>query len=82
MTVAQIVITNAYRQSPVHPVTALRSAEQLKEQQRFHPRLEREGKLTLRLEFLPPTRLPSVYGGGQADLSRSCRCWWPTARWY
>jgi glutamate dehydrogenase len=43
--VAQVVITNAYRQSQSISVTAFRGAEQLKEQQRFIQGLEREGKL-------------------------------------
>lgn len=51
--VAQIVITNAYRQSQSISVTSFRGAEQLKEQQRFIQGLEREGKLDRALEFLP-----------------------------
>ncbi|MBM0490533.1 NAD-glutamate dehydrogenase [Aeromonas jandaei] len=51
--VAQIVITNAYRQSQSISVTSFRGSEQLKEQQRFIQGLEREGKLDRALEFLP-----------------------------
>ena len=51
--VAQIVITNAYRQSQSISVTSFRGSEQLKEQQRFIQGLEREGKLDRTLEFLP-----------------------------
>ncbi|UBO75817.1 NAD-glutamate dehydrogenase [Aeromonas rivuli] len=51
--VADIVLTNAYRQSQSISVTSYRAADQLKEQQRFIQGLEREGKLDRALEFLP-----------------------------
>ncbi|ALP39436.1 NAD-glutamate dehydrogenase [Aeromonas schubertii] len=51
--VAQIVLTNAYRQSQSISVTRYRGDEQIKEQQRFIQALEREGKLDRALEHLP-----------------------------
>ena len=54
--VAQVVITNAYRQSQSISVTGFRGSEQLKEQQRFIQGLEREGKLDRALSSCLPMR--------------------------
>ncbi|MDP5291960.1 NAD-glutamate dehydrogenase [Oceanimonas sp. CHS3-5] len=51
--VADIVLTNAYRQSQTISITQHRGAQALKEHQRFMHWLEREGGLDRGLEFLP-----------------------------
>ncbi|AEY01833.1 NAD-glutamate dehydrogenase [Oceanimonas sp. GK1] len=51
--VADIVLTNAYRQSQTISITQHRGAQALKEHQRFMHWLEREGSLDRGLEFLP-----------------------------
>lgn len=51
--VANIVLTNAYRQSQTISITEHRGAAALKEQQHFIQWLERQGKLDRQLEFLP-----------------------------
>ncbi len=51
--VADIVLTNAYRQSQTISITEHRGASPLKEHQHFMHWLEREGKLDRNLEYLP-----------------------------
>ncbi|MBO9491386.1 NAD-glutamate dehydrogenase [Endozoicomonas sp. G2_1] len=51
--VADIVLTNCYRQTHSLSITNLRGADQLKEQIRFIHELERTGKLDRGLEFIP-----------------------------
>ncbi len=51
--VANIVLTNAYRQSQSISISSFRAAELLKEQQRFIHTLEKENKLDRALEHLP-----------------------------
>ncbi|OXY82492.1 NAD-glutamate dehydrogenase [Oceanimonas doudoroffii] len=51
--VADIVLTNAYRQSQTISITQHRGARTLKEHQRFMQWLEREGRLDRNLEYLP-----------------------------
>ncbi|ART79338.1 NAD-glutamate dehydrogenase [Oceanisphaera avium] len=51
--VAQIVLTNAYRQSQTISITEAKGPAALKEQQHFIQWLERQGKLDRQLEYLP-----------------------------
>jgi glutamate dehydrogenase len=51
--VSEIVLKDCYRQTHSLSITAMRGAEQLKEQIRFIHDLERSGKLDRELEFIP-----------------------------
>ena len=51
--VANLVLTNAYRQSQTISITEHKGAAAIKEQQHFIQWLERQGKLDRQLEYLP-----------------------------